>query len=71
MKDVIREGEWNDYTVRAYGPRVQLSINGFHTVDYVETDPTVSANGLICVQIQSGPPSEAWHRDIKVTELNK
>jgi Domain of Unknown Function (DUF1080) len=71
MKDVIRAGEWNDYTVRADGPRVQLSINGFQTVDYVETDPTVSDNGLICVQIHSGPPSEAWYRDIKVTELNK
>ena len=71
MKDVIREGEWNDYTIRADGPRVQLSINGFQTVDYVETDPTVTDNGRICVQIHSGPPSEAWYRDIKVAELKK
>ena len=71
MKDVIREGEWNDYTIRADGPRVQLSINGFQTVDYLETDPTVADSGLICVQIHSGPPSEAWYRDIKVTELKK
>ena len=71
MKDVIREGEWNDYTIRADGPRVQLSINGFQTVDYVETDPTVADSGLICVQIHSGPPSEAWYRDIKVAELKK
>jgi 3-keto-disaccharide hydrolase len=71
MKDVIRVGEWNDYTIRADGPRVQLSINGFQTVDYVETDPTVADSGLICVQIHSGPPSEAWYRDIKVVELKK
>ena len=71
MKDLIREGEWNDYTIRADGPRVQLSINGFQTVDYVETDATVADNGLICVQIHSGPPSEAWYRDIKVAELRK
>jgi hypothetical protein len=71
MKDVIREGEWNDYTIRADGPRVQLSINGFQTVDYVETDATVSDNGRICVQIHSGPPSEAWYRDITVAELKK
>jgi 3-keto-disaccharide hydrolase len=71
MKDVIRVGEWNDYTIRADGPRVQLSINGFQTVDYVETDPTVADSGLICVQIHSGPPSEAWYRDIKVAELKK
>lgn len=71
MKDVIREGEWNDYTIRADGPRVQLSINGFQTVDYVETDPTVADSGVICVQIHSGPPSEAWYRDITVAELTK
>ena len=71
MKDVIREGEWNDYAIRADGPRVQLSINGFQTVDYVETDPTVADSGVICVQIHSGPPSEAWYRDITVAELKK
>lgn len=71
MKGVIRETAWNDYTIRADGPRVQLSINGFQTVDYVETDGTVADSGLICVQIHSGPPSEAWYRDIKVTELKK
>jgi hypothetical protein len=71
MKNVIKDGEWNDYTIRANGPRVQLSINGFETVDYVETDRTVADSGLICVQIHSGPPSEAWYRDITVTELNK
>jgi len=71
MKEVIREGEWNDYAIRADGPRVQLSINGFQTVDYVETDPTVADSGLICVQIHSGPASEAWYRDITVAELKK
>ena len=71
MKDVIKDGAWNDYTIRADGPRVQLSINGFETVDYVETDRTIADSGLICVQIHSGPPSEAWYRDITVTELNE
>ena len=56
MKDVIREGEWNDYTIRADGPRVQLSINGFQTVDYVETDPTVADNGLISCKSTVVPP---------------
>jgi hypothetical protein len=69
MKDVIRDGEWNDYVIRADGPRVQLSINGVQTVDYVETDPTVAGSGVICVQIHAGPPSEAWYRDITITEL--
>jgi hypothetical protein len=71
MKDVIRQGEWNDYVIRADGPRVQLSLNGVQTVDYVETDATVADSGRICVQIHSGPPSEAWYRDITVAELKR
>jgi hypothetical protein len=71
MKDVVKAGEWNDYTIRADGPRVQLSINGVQTVDYVEADPSVAARGVICVQIHSGPASEAWYRDITLTELKK
>jgi hypothetical protein len=71
MNAVIKEGAWNDYVIRAEGPRVQLSINGVQTVDYVETDPTVAASGVICVQIHSGPPSEAWYRDITVAELKQ
>jgi hypothetical protein len=71
MKGVIRDGEWNDYVIRADGPRVQLSINGVQTVDYAEPDTALPAGGAICVQIHSGPPSEAWYRDITIAELKK
>jgi hypothetical protein len=71
MRGVIKENEWNDYTIRADGPRVRLSINGVETVDYTETDATVARSGAICVQIHSGPPSEAWYRDITIAELKK
>jgi hypothetical protein len=71
MKDVIKQGDWNDYTIRADGARVWLSINGVQTVDYTETDSTIAGSGVICVQIHSGPPSEAWYRDITLAELKK
>lgn len=71
MKDLIKAGEWNDYAIRADGPRIQLTINGSQTVDYMETDPTVADRGVICVQIHSGPPSEAWYRDITIATLTK
>jgi hypothetical protein len=71
MKALIKEGEWNDYIIRAEGPRIQLTINGFQTVDYVETDATVTDSGVICVQIHSGPPSEAWYRDITIAAPTK
>jgi hypothetical protein len=69
MKNVVRAGDWNDYVIRAEGKHIQLSINGVQTVDYVETDPTVDASGVICPQIHAGPPSEAWYKDITLLDL--
>ena len=71
MKSVVKDGDWNDYVIRAEGPRVRLTLNGVQTVDYAETDPTVAGSGVICVQIHSGPPSEAWYRDITIHELKR
>jgi hypothetical protein len=69
MKEVVKAGDWNDYVIRAEGKRIQLWINGFQTVDYMEEDPAIDATGLIAVQIHSGPPSQAWYRDITIVEL--
>jgi hypothetical protein len=69
MKNLVRAGDWNDYLIRAEGKRIQLSINGLQTVDYVEADPSVDASGVICPQIHAGPPSEAWYKDITVLDL--
>jgi hypothetical protein len=69
MKEVIRSGDWNDYVIRAQGPRIQLWINGVQTVDYTEEDPAIARTGVICPQIHSGPPSEAWYKDITLVDL--
>ena len=71
MKDVIRNGGWNDYVVRAEGKHIQLSINGVQTTDYIEDDPTVESTGIVCPQIHAGPPSEAWYKDITIVDLRK
>ena len=71
MKAVVKQGEWNDYVIRAEGKRIQLWLNGFQTVDYVEEDPAIETAGVICPQIHSGPPSEAWYKDITIVELSK
>ena len=69
MKKVVRQDGWNDYVIRAEGDRIQLRLNGVQTVDYREPDANVERDGLVCVQIHSGPPSEAWYKDIAVTPL--
>jgi hypothetical protein len=70
MKSVIKIDDWNDYTIRAQGRRIQLWINGVQTVDHVEEDPTIETTGVICLQIHGGPPSEAWYKDITLLDLS-
>ena len=69
VEKVLKPDDWNEYTIRCEGKRVQLWINGLKTVDYVETDSTLEQNGLIGLQIHSGPPTEAWYKDITIKAL--
>lgn len=69
MKKVLKLNDWNDYEIRAEGKRIRLSINGLQTVDYTEADDSIAQTGCICVQIHSGPPSEAWYKDITIETI--
>ena len=67
--EILKRGDWNDYEIRAEGPRIRLSINGRQTIDYTETDPAIPREGLIGLQIHGGGKAEAWYRDITIVEL--
>ncbi|MHC4457433.1 MAG: 3-keto-disaccharide hydrolase [Planctomycetota bacterium] len=69
LKKVMRLDDWNEYVIRCQGRHIQLSLNGYKTVDYTETDESIEATGIIGLQIHSGPPSEAWYRNIAIIEL--
>ncbi len=69
LDKVLKRDDWNDYVIRAEGKRIRLTINGYQTVDYTEPDDTIKQTGIICLQIHSGPPSEARYKDITIEEL--
>jgi hypothetical protein len=69
VADVLRRDDWNDYTIRCQGRRIQLWINGLQTIDYTEPDEGIEQTGLIGVQIHGGPPSEARYKDIRIKKL--
>lgn len=70
MKSVVKADEWNEYVIRAEGPRIRIWLNGVQTVDYVESDPKIETSGVIALQIHGGPPSEAWYKDITLLDLS-
>jgi hypothetical protein len=66
---VVKVGDWNEYVIRAQGPRIQLWLNGTKTVDYTETDPKVAATGVIAVQVHGGARSKVLYKDLSIQEL--
>ena len=69
LRDILKPGDWNEYVIRCVGPRVQLWLNGFQTVDYTEADTTIEQAGIIGLQVHGGPPTEAWYKDITIKTL--
>ena len=69
LSEHINFDGWNTYVIRCEGRHVQLWLNGIKTVDWNEPDDEIPAKGIIAVQIHSGPPTEAWYKDLMIEEL--
>lgn len=54
--------------MRCEGPRIQIWLNGYQTVDYKETED-VARSGVIALQIHGGKPAVASYQDIRIKEL--
>ncbi|WP_395752197.1 PVC-type heme-binding CxxCH protein [Prosthecobacter sp.] len=60
---------WNEYRIRAEGPRIQTWINGVLCIDYTETDKNIALDGLIGPQVHSGGVCLVQVKDVTVEEL--
>ena len=63
----VKNGEWNQYEVRAQGSKIQTWINGQLCVDL--TDPAGAKRGIIALQLHSGGPTEVRFRNIELKVL--
>ena len=66
---LLKPEGFNDYRIRCEGSKLQVWFNGEQVIDFTETEEGIDRSGIICVQIHSGPPSEAWYRNIQLREL--
>ena len=62
-------GEWNDYRIRAEGPRIRIWLNGVVTVDYTDTESGIDMSGIIAVQIHGDATSVVQYKDLVIEEL--
>ena len=69
VSQVLKPGDWNDYEVRADGPRIQLFLNGRQTVDYTEPDASIPQSGYVGLQVHGGGKARVSYRDIRIIVL--
>ena len=65
----IHPDDWNEYRIRAEGPRIQSWINGVPALDYTEADPNVPQDGFIGIQIHGGGKAQVQVKDVFIEEL--
>lgn len=69
LRPVIKKDDWNEYVIRADGPRITTWINGVLGVDYVEPDPKIVQTGKFGIQIHGGGKGLVQVKDITIDEL--
>ncbi|HEX8296703.1 MAG TPA: DUF1080 domain-containing protein [Chthoniobacteraceae bacterium] len=65
----IKKDDWNEFRIRAEGPRIQTWINGVPALDYTEADPTIPQDGYLGLQIHGGGKALAEFKDLTIEEL--
>lgn len=69
LRPVIRKDDWNDYVIRADGPRVTTWINGVLGTDYIEADLSLPDWGKLGIQVHGGGKALVQVKDITIEEL--
>lgn len=69
LAKVLKLNDWNHYRIHCEGRRIQLWINDFQTVNYVEEDAVIEQRGLLALQIHGGGPGEAHYRKLRIRKL--
>ena len=65
---IAKIDDWNFYRIVAKGNHIQLFLNGYKTVDYIEKDMEIAKKGVIALQVHSGPACEIHYKDINIIE---
>lgn len=66
---VLRSNDWNEYTIRAEGPRIRLYLNDELTVDYTEANGSIDRSGIIGFQVHQGGLAESFFKDVLLIDL--
>jgi len=62
-------GEWNDYTIRAVGGEISLTINGVRMTELLDEDERRVLTGLLALQVHVGDPMRVQFKNLRLQIL--
>jgi hypothetical protein len=65
----VRMREWNEYTIRARGEQVELSVNGRVTAKVRDQRPQRRLAGVLALQLHAGPSMKVEYRELRLVKL--
>lgn len=69
-RKAFKHGEWNRFTIKARGRRLQTWVNGVPCADYTDTDPEhFTPEGFIALQVHGGKEGQIRWRNLRIKEL--
>ena len=70
IKAAIRKDDWNEYRITARGNHLVHEINGKVTAELIDEDEAKRAmEGVLALQLHSGPPMTVRFKDIRLKML--
>lgn len=70
LQEIVDPHGWNDYEIRANGPRIELRINGELMCAVIDRDEKFSRrDGIIALQMHPGPPMTVQFKDLRIKLL--
>jgi hypothetical protein len=71
LEAAVKRNGWNEYRIRAEGPRIRTWINGVPALDFTEAETGIAQDGHIAIQIHSGGMALVQVKDVRIEELPK
>lgn len=69
IQAAIKQGDWNEYVIKAKGGHLQHIINGKLTVDVTDETKEGAKSGVLALQLHAGPPMTVQFKDMVLTPL--
>jgi hypothetical protein len=69
VNQAVKEHGWNEFRIRAEGPRIRSWINDVLALDYKETSANIALDGHIGIQVHGGGKTLVQVKDVTIQEL--